>query len=263
MKTTKWLFLSVAIMGFLGTNTAWAEQILREARITSIQGQVEVQKSGAADWQVALQDHKLQNGDKVKTGPGAQATITLDEGSAIAVSENSELSVQNMVTDSESGNSDSILAILKGELKADITPLKLGSHFAIETPLVIATVVGTTFNIGLGADGSVTVTTESGSVSLDSQGENQFTATVDGGDSITIFQNPATGEIRITNTSGTPVTLQGPDGAETTLNPGQSVSFNQDGAATFTPVPNPTDNPPGGNGAGEPASGQDTSASGV
>ena len=227
------LFFGIALSG----TPAWADKVVRQAEVSSASGTVEWQKSGDANWQAASVGQKLSKGDKVRTGDNSAATLTLDEGSKIELSAGSEFSVQSLNRDSATEEMETILALMKGKLKADVTPLKGTSKFEIETPAVVAAVRGTTLGLTINADGSISASDDSGSIDLIHEGENSFTATLEGGEEALISYNPTSGVIKVTSIKGS-FDVKGPDGATKTLNPGDTVIFGA-GPATFVPGAQP------------------------
>ena len=239
-----WVLVFVSALG----RGVLADPVARQADLTGATGQVEWLKAGTSDWQTASLNQKLESGDKIRTGENGSATLTLDDGSTIQVAPGSEFSIQTLTKDSASAEMQTVLAVLKGRVRSQVTPMQPGSSFEIETPILVASVLGTTFNVGVNPDGSVSVMDEDGNVVASGGGEVPFKATLDSGDSILVTKNPD-GSISVKNVSGGPVTVAGGDGNEQTLNPGDEVNFSE-GAATFIPNPDPT-NAPGSNPAGE------------
>ena len=225
-----WLFVFGVV---LGANSTWAASVARQADVTSVAGQVEWLKSGEATWQAASAGQKLESGDKVRTGESSEAVLTLDDGSKIQLFAGSEFAIQTMTKDSAKDELESVLAIMKGKLRADVTPLKGGSKFEIETPAVVAAVRGTTLTLTINPDGTVSVTSDSGAVELDHRGGNHFTAGLENGDEATVDYNPTTGVVKVTDHSGN-FDVKGPDGEVKSLKEGDTVIFGQ-GPATFVP----------------------------
>ena len=217
----------------LGTGSVWAAREARQAELSHATGKVEWLKSGEATWQSASVGQKLAGGDKVRTGEDGEGTLTLDDGSKIQLFANSEFSVQTLTKDTANEEMDTILALMKGRLRADVTPLKGNSKFEIETPSVVAAVRGTTLEITINPDGSISVTSDSGKVELIHKGENKFDAMLENGDKAEISYNPSSGVIKVTSRNGS-FDVKGPDGISKTLNEGDTVIFGA-GPATFVP----------------------------
>lgn len=231
---------SMLVIGtaLLGAATVFADRVSRQAEITALSGEVEWLKGGAGDWMAASLNHKLESGDKIRTGPGSEATLTLDDGSVLQLSPDAEFAIQSLSRDSNTQQLESLLAILKGKVRAQVTPLTEGSSFEIETPAMVAAVRGTTLNLGINPDGTISASSEEDIVDLVREGENSFTAVLETGEEVLIEYNPDTGEIKITCVKG-PVDVTGPDGVTRTMNREDVLVFSG-GAATFIPVVTPT-----------------------
>ncbi len=239
----------------LGASSVWADQANREAVVTSATGQVEWLKSGEADWKIAAAGQKLGIGDKVRTGKKSEALLTLDDESKITLSAGSEFSIQSLIKNTSTEELETVLALMKGKLRSEVTPLKGNSKFEIETPAVVAAVRGTVLGISINPDGTISVGCDSGKVELDHKGENHFTALLDNGDEAEIDYNETTGVIKITSVKGS-FDVKGPDGETKTLNEGDSVTFGK-GPATFVPATTDTLNAPVTDTQNEAASGSD------
>lgn len=243
----------VVISVLIGANSAVADRITRQAEVTALNGQVEWLKSGKENWKAVSLNQKLESGDKIRTGAASDLTLTLDDASVIQLSADSEFAIQTLAKDSTTQELESLLAILKGRVRAQVTPLTEGSRFEIETPAMVAAVRGTTLNVGINTDGSISAASEDSVVDLVREGENNFTATLDTGEEVSIELNPDTGEIKITCVKG-PVDIIGPDGVKRTLQTGDVIIFSG-GAATFIPLAAPTGDAPITDTLVEPASG--------
>ena len=237
-----------------GAAEGFADRISRQAEISALSGQVEFLKGGAGDWEKAALNQKLESGDKIRTGPGSGATLALDDGSVLQLSPEAEFAIQTLSRDSNTKQLESLLAILKGKVRAQVTPLTEGSRFEIETPAMVAAVRGTTVNVGLNPDNTIGASSEDGTVDLIREGENSFTAALDTGEELLIEHNPETGEIKLTCVSG-PVDVVGPDGVTRTMNSGDILIFSG-GAATFIPLTPPGGDAPVGGALSEPPSGK-------
>ncbi len=244
------LFFILAIL--FGSAALHADTVARQAEVTSLSGQVEWLKAGEADWKPATLNQKLDNGDKVRTGTPGEATLTLDEGSTLELFGGSEFTVQSLLKDSASNKLDSVLAIMKGKLRAHVTHLNPGSSFKVETPLMSAVVRGTIFTLTVNPDGSVTAECSEGTVDLIKEGDNKFLVQTDQGDQALFEFDPTTNTFKITSLTGD-FDVTGPDGTVTHLKQGETIVINA-GAATFVPVgggPGGATPPPAGEGFNE------------
>ena len=235
---------------FFSQVSVWADQVVRQAQITTMNGKVEWVKAGTTDWQAASLDQQLGAGDKIRTGESSDAVLTLDEGSKINVAANSEFAVQTLIKDSKTEQLQSVLALMKGRMQANVTSLKPGSSFEVETPVMVAAVRGTVFNININPDGSVNATSVEDTVELIRQGQNKFVIKLENGDEAQVQVELATGDVRITSVKGD-FDVTGPNGEVLHLKEGQSIVL-RGGAATFIPFSLEVAQPPAGDSLGEP-----------
>lgn len=249
------MFLTVGLLA--GSISAWADQVLRQAQVTEVSGKVEWLKSGTQDWQAVSLNQQLSGGDKIRTAEASSAVLTLDEGSKIDLFAGSEFGVQALIKDSKTEQLQTALAIMKGKMKAQVTPLKNGSSFEVETPVMVAAVRGTTFTITINPDGSVSVEGADGTVELIRKGQNKFKVKLGKNKELRVEVDLKTGDVRITATKGD-FDITGPDDKVINLKEGETVVL-RGGAATFIPV-SALNQPPAGDSLGEPILG-DTSDS--
>src|SRR5215203_2061298 len=64
------------------------------ARLLSVEGKVEVARSGQAAWTAGATNQMLQNGDRVRTGVRSRASIRLSDMSTLAVKELTTLEIR-------------------------------------------------------------------------------------------------------------------------------------------------------------------------
>ena len=254
----KWFLGFLVLVGMTALGQPVFAASARQASLTSMSGQVEWLKAGTSAWKAAQVNQKLENGDKIRTDEGAQATLVLDDGSTLQLSPGSEFAIQGLTKDAATDRLETTLAILKGRVKAEVTPLQEGSKFEIETPVLVAAVRGTTYSVGVNPDGSISVTDEDGNVVASGSGEPAFKVSLDNGDDMLVTKNPAKGEVRVRSVGGT-FTVVGPDGSEKELNPGDEIVFSA-GGATFIPTVDETTNAPGTDPTFEPPAGTDPPA---
>lgn len=253
MKNKKSALMGLCILSlFIGAGLLLAGLVNRQATLTTVTGGVEWLKAGSADWKAATLNQSLGGGDRVRTGGAGEAILTFDDGSATQVFPNSELAIQSLTKDAASGRIDSVLGILKGKLRAEVTPLTEGSSFQVETPVMVTAVKGTTLTVGVNDDSSINLGSEDGDITFEKVGENAFKGVMDTGDEALVEYDPATGDIKITSLKGT-FEVTGPDGVTRTLGPGDSIIYSG-GAATFIPAGTPTGDAPATETFAEPAS---------
>ena len=226
--------IGLALSLFLGMRFVWAEQVNLKTQFTQINGTVEWRRGENDTWKIVADNQQLERGDQVRTGDPGEATLALEDGTVIQLFSGTEFTVSTMGKDPATEQIESVVALLKGRVRAQVHPLKPGSTFEIETPAMVASVRGTTLNVGINADGAITAGSEEGNVNLIREGENNFIAKLETGEEALIEYDPNTGKVKVTCLKGI-LEITGPDGSERTLNPGDSVTY-EGGAATFIPA---------------------------
>jgi hypothetical protein len=116
--------------------------------LRSVKGVAEVQKAGRQDWQAARRPVKLSDGDRVRTGADSQAKITMARGHALELREKTTVKV-------ESAEDETLtFELLIGRVRAFIMKLKRRNKFEIRTPVAVAAVRGTVFDLLVAEDRS-------------------------------------------------------------------------------------------------------------
>ncbi len=238
-----WLKIqSVVILAlFVAAGSAFADRLSLKATVSSANGQVEWLKAGSTSWQPVSANQQLESGDQIRTGKDGEATLTMEDGTKLQLFAGSEFTVQSLAKDTQANSLESIMALSKGKIQADVTPRQEGSTFEIETPYFVTVVKGTSYSIFTNPDGSVNVKSGNGAVDLVREGEIKFLTNLDDGDEAKVENDASAGTIRITGIAGS-FTVTGPDGTVYNVNPGDVVVLNA-GAATFIALGGETNNP--------------------
>ena len=135
----------------------------QQAKIMSLQNQVEAKPSAAAGWTPAAIDQALFARDRVRTGTASRATILYADQTAHRLNEKSEVEVV-----APEGDKPGLLKVLSGQhYFSSRKPKDFGR---VETPTVTAAIKGTEFVVDVGADGGTTITMLEGVV----EATNQF-----------------------------------------------------------------------------------------
>jgi tetratricopeptide (TPR) repeat protein len=135
----------------------------QQAKIMSLQNQVEAKPSAAAGWTPAAIDQALFAKDRVRTGAASRATILYADQTAHRLNEKSEVEVV-----APEGDKPGLLRVLSGQhYFSSRKPKDFGR---VETPTVTAAIKGTEFVVDVSADGGTTITMLEGVV----EATNQF-----------------------------------------------------------------------------------------
>ena len=134
-----------------------------DARIMEVTGEVTLYAS-AAEGVAAEKDVALEEGDRLTTGPGASAEISLDGDSLVTISENSDFTFKS------AQRSATAFELSLGSLLAKIKKLARSDSLEVRSPTAVAAVRGTEFGVEVGADQETHVGVfDEGSVSVRGQ----------------------------------------------------------------------------------------------
>ncbi|MBV9080118.1 MAG: FecR domain-containing protein, partial [Elusimicrobia bacterium] len=117
-----------------------------ESHLETFTRTVEVQP-GNLDWRKAEKKMPLVTSDKVRTGVNATARIKLADGSKVMLLPRSQVEMESMTTVEKS------IRLLRGRLRAIITRAHGGNNFKVTTPVGVASVRGTDFEVEVGDKG--------------------------------------------------------------------------------------------------------------
>lgn len=140
------------------------------ASLTVASGPVQVLRRGAGTPEAGAPGTELRPGDRLLTGPGARAEVTLDDGSLLQVGAGSSLEVGTLAVHADASRHVSFRLLL-GRVVARVLKLVLGnSRFEIETPSGVAGVRGTAFLVEVDPRGRSLVAVFSGAVQVSGTG---------------------------------------------------------------------------------------------
>ncbi|MCS6984002.1 MAG: FecR family protein [Leptospiraceae bacterium] len=120
----------------------------------------------------------VKNQDRVKTGIKSRMDIQLQEGVALSLKEESEISIEDL-SELMQGETQDKLYLSRGAIFVKIIKLNQGSQFQVRTPTLVASVRGTAFYLKSSkkssslavTEGRVEITTSQGEKKEISQGE--------------------------------------------------------------------------------------------
>jgi hypothetical protein len=122
--------------------------------IAKFTGDVKVTAKGSDAAHAARQGEIVSEGDKITTGQNSIVEITLDNGNAIYLKQNTDITILKLVIDAKTGEFENIFGTEKGDVKARIEGLKGKSKFEIKTPTAICGARGTIMLIHVAPDGA-------------------------------------------------------------------------------------------------------------
>jgi hypothetical protein len=131
----------------------------RAAELRSTVGTVEVKKAGSAVWSQGRPKTAVKDGDVVRTGVGSETEIRMDEGHKLTLKEKTTLKV-------DSGRSpDTRFDLLVGRVRSFVSKLKRQNKFEIKTPVAVASIRGTVFELSVDEQGASRLSVLEGIVS--------------------------------------------------------------------------------------------------
>lgn len=138
------LFCAALVLPLLSPGCASAEDSPSEweASVLEVGGPVDLQPAGAADWEPAQEQTPLQSGDRIKTGKGGFARVSLDGEAILELDELSQLTVRSVQYSSASFSLSA--GALLGKIK-DLFARK--RRFEVRTPAAVCAVRGTEFAV--------------------------------------------------------------------------------------------------------------------
>lgn len=111
---------------------------------------------------------ELKEGDSVKTGAKAKASVVFFDSSILRLNENTEIVVKDIVSQ---GGKKVTLEQTAGQTWSRVLKISGIKEYSVETPNTVATVRGTGFSISVG-DGDTTVAVKEGKVHVASVNES-------------------------------------------------------------------------------------------
>jgi len=116
----------------LNSNLVFAKELVREAKVILVKGDVNIQKSGKTEWLKAKEGMILVDGDTAKTGKNSAVEIAFDKDkkNLVRLEENSTAILR--------GKMLKRVELPQGKIRFVVKSLKRDSSFEIKTPTVVA-----------------------------------------------------------------------------------------------------------------------------
>jgi hypothetical protein len=136
------------------------------AQIISSRNKVEIKSASTGRWSKAGNKSNLGKDDSIRTGSRSIARVKLNDGSKILLMQNSEAEMENL------SSVQKAIKLIRGRVRAVVKRLKTSRSFKIKTPIGVASVRGTDFEVGY-VEGSeeMEVEVKSGSVAVAKLGD--------------------------------------------------------------------------------------------
>lgn len=117
-----------------------------KAILEGMRNKVSIKSAGKEGWKRAKKNAKVESADKVKTGRRSIARLKLEDGSKVLLLQNSQAELENL------SNVQKTIKLLRGKVRAIVRKLKRAKAFKIKTPIGVASVRGTEFEVGFEDD---------------------------------------------------------------------------------------------------------------
>lgn len=137
------MFVVIGIM--ISVNSYLESVNVRIARVVTITGNVEVQRSHTGEWIPAEHEMRLYEGDVVRTRSGSKVVIQLDDGSMAQLTSLSTMKIERLNKSLRGQSTD--LGVEMGKSWTKVKKASsVSSKFNVSTPTAVAGVRGTYFS---------------------------------------------------------------------------------------------------------------------
>jgi len=131
------------------------------AKITTIDGVVQVMKKGSADWRNAKPNMVLDAGDQLYTQPESFAELRYTIGTVLRMDEKTKLTIES------SGDKTIKSKTAVGNVWVNMRKLvTTGKEFQVSTPTAVAAIRGTVYDLSTTADSASSVSVYEGKVAV-------------------------------------------------------------------------------------------------
>ncbi|HVN54715.1 MAG TPA: FecR family protein [Anaerolineaceae bacterium] len=123
------------------------------ARLVQVNGSVQASSAVGSDWRTVSENSVVTQGEHIRTGSAAGATLVFFDGSRTTIGPDSDLVLTAL--NGRWGNALEVQLTQKtGTTTNEVVPLRAsGSFFRVDTPSGQASVHGTSFNVAVAPDG--------------------------------------------------------------------------------------------------------------
>jgi len=168
-----WIATTLLVFSFAGKVFA-ADCDVVVGRLATVEGRVELQRSGASSWQAGALNAELCKGDTVRAGERSRATVALVNQAVLRIDQNTAMRLDNITGVAQER---STLSLFKGALQSFSRKPR---GFEVNTPYLNGSIEGTEFVFRVEDDESILTVFEGTVVASNNQGS----ASVSGGESV-------------------------------------------------------------------------------
>jgi hypothetical protein len=163
----KYMVLFAALFFMLTAAVYAAPKLNVIATVSSIVGDVQIQKGGQGAWSPAKEGSVVGSGDRIKTGPESSCVLKWNRDNVMKLTAFTNLAVDKLEKNPAAGAENSSMDLWSGKVYAKAKKLSgPQSSFEVKTPAAIAGVRGTEMSVGMGADDTTNVECLNGMVSV-------------------------------------------------------------------------------------------------
>jgi len=140
IKISTILFAMVALVA----PAAWGQEV---GTVAAVDGTAEIGRGDS--WSTAAIGAAVQQGDELRTGKPGRLRIVFQDDSVLALSEDSDVVVNEQVFDPSAGSTNSLMGLLRGKVNAIVSDYyhRAGAAYEIKTKTAVAGVRGTEFSM--------------------------------------------------------------------------------------------------------------------
>ncbi len=158
MRSQKWLFaafsslfLLLTAVSVFGANYVEDDTVPevrdRVARISVMEGDVQIKRNGSEEWEAAAANLPLVEGDEIATGDNSRLEIQFESKKFTRISENAYVKIENL------NDSGIALSLSQGSLQATLLDFNTNEYFEIDAPQsTVALLKAGSYRIDAGRD---------------------------------------------------------------------------------------------------------------
>ena len=136
-------------------------------------GEVNITSKGKSVSHPARPNERLEAGDRIQTGKNGVAEIVFDNGNAMYLKANTDITITKLISDPETQEYENLFEAKVGKIKARIERLSAKSKFEVRTPTAVCGARGTIMYVGVGETGETQSSFEGGKGFITSLDNNQ------------------------------------------------------------------------------------------
>ncbi|MCX5705377.1 MAG: FecR domain-containing protein [Candidatus Omnitrophica bacterium] len=136
-------------------------------------GEVKIISKGKSLAHPARPNERLEAGDRIQTGKNGVAEIVFDNGNAMYLKSNTDITITKLINDPETQEYENLFDAKVGKIKARIERLSGKSKFEVRTPTAVCGARGTIMYLGVSETGETESFFEGGTGFVTSLGNNQ------------------------------------------------------------------------------------------